>query len=297
MSKKLVVTGASGFLGSHLLQRLKNDSLYSVFALTSRPEALKNQVGGANIQYFEKQAFSTTDVLSQAIVIHCAFPRTFTGEGVADGIKYNQALFEASVDQGAEAIINISSQSVYASNRKEPASEASPLFLDSSYAVGKYAAELLLESICKGKGIGFTSIRLASLIGPGFHQRIVNKLIESAIKDRLMRVNKNERRFGFLDVQDACEGILSLIQLNSRLWDRVYNLGNGEAYTVFEIASRIKAVLGAMGCGEIEIQTTQNDESGNTGVSGQALYKATGFLPKLTLDDSIRQIAEDCLSE
>ena len=48
-SKKIVITGASGFLGSHLVKRVKDDGQYHVFALSSRPEELKEKTGGSRI--------------------------------------------------------------------------------------------------------------------------------------------------------------------------------------------------------------------------------------------------------
>lgn len=42
--KKVVITGASGFLGSHLLERLRGDEQYEVYALSSKPDALRKRL-------------------------------------------------------------------------------------------------------------------------------------------------------------------------------------------------------------------------------------------------------------
>lgn len=62
-----------------------------------------------------------------------------------------------------------------------PADENTVLCLESKYAVGKYATELLVNAIC-GKAVLHTNIGLASLIGAGFDQRIVNKMVNQIIK-------------------------------------------------------------------------------------------------------------------
>ena len=138
------------FLGSHLVERLKDDEKYTVFALSSRPEELKEKIGGTAVEYLHKVAFKDSgEFLEDAIVINCAYPRNSTGTVIADGLKYIQGVFEAAVENRAAAIINISSQSVYSQQRTEAATEDTPLCLESPYAVGKHAIELMLESICK----------------------------------------------------------------------------------------------------------------------------------------------------
>ena len=99
---------------------------------------------------------------------------------IADGLKYIQSVFEKSVEGNAAVIVNISSQSVYSQKRTEAATEETPVCLESPYAVGKYAVELMLESICRGSKTRYTNLRMASLIGPGFDQRIVNRLVRQA---------------------------------------------------------------------------------------------------------------------
>ena len=60
-----------------------------------------------------------------------------------------------------------------------PATEETSLNLETKYAVGKYATELLVNKICRN--IPHTNLRMASLIGEGFEQRITNKLVAKAI--------------------------------------------------------------------------------------------------------------------
>jgi len=290
--KKIVITGASGFLGSHLVERLKGDERYDVYALSSRPNELKEKFGGGNIVYINKDALSM-EVLKDAIVVNCAYPRNSTGTAIADGLKYIQRVFESAVENFATAIINISSQSVYSQQRIEAATEKSSVCLETPYAVGKYAVELMIGSICKGSRTKYTSLRMASLIGPGFNQRIVNRLIRFGMENDCLVVDDSEQLFGFMDVKDAAEAIECLILHEKSPWNEVYNLSNNNAYTLVYIAENIKVVFWEKEQKKIDIQKHNNDKKYNTSVNANSFCNSFGFSAKYGLNDSIRRIFDD----
>ena len=285
--KKIVITGASGFLGSHLVERLKGKRCL-VYALSSKPEQLKEKIGGENIEYIQKDVLDK-QILKDSIVISCAYPRNSTGTEVADGLRYIKRVFESAVQNKAAAIINISSQSVYSQQRLEVATEETPLCLESIYAVGKYAVELMLEGICRESKTNYTSLRMASLIGPRFDQRIVNRFVKKMMNGEVITVVQQPKRMGFLDVEDAVNAIIAVSNTSVSSWQSVYNVGNGIAYTVEEIYEAVAA--------EMKIRTTVSSpilESGNeissTAVSYEQLKIDTGFIPSIDLNESIKRI-------
>ena len=290
--KKLVVTGAGGFLGSHLLARVKEAGEYSVVALSSRPEELRGQLGGANIEYRAKDDIfgsAAAEFLRGAQVVNCAYPRTTSGAAIADGLSYVRRVFEAAAENHAASILNISSQSVYSQQRTDVADEGTPLSLESAYAVGKYAVELMLASICRGTGVRHTSLRLASLIGPGFGQRIVNRFVVKMLNHESITVVRQPKRLGFLDVEDAVSAILSLVACPLEHWRAVYTVGSGIGYTVEEIYAAVADCLGDESAGAPPV-FEEGDEVSNTAVSFERLRADTGFAPAVDLRESILRI-------
>ena len=286
--KKIVITGASGFLGSHLVERMKGDEQYEVYALSSKPDELRDRLGGENVEYIHKDNLRP-EMLEDSIVINCAYPRNSTGAAIADGLKYIQRVFESAVESRAAAIINISSQSVYSQQRTEAATEETPVCLESPYAVGKYAVELMLESICKGGKTRYTSLRMASLIGPGFDQRIVNRFVKKLIAHEPITVVKQPKQMGFLDVEDAVGAIISVTESSMQGWKTVYNVGNGRGYTVEEIYDSVASELkDQIDITQTEFETGEDDSS--SAVSSDCLKKDTGFIPAIDLNESIRRI-------
>ena len=296
MSNKVVVTGASGFLGSHLVNRLKIDGRFTVYALSSKGDELQKNNTEEQVVYRHKDVFLTDDaMLRNAIIVNCAFPRSSTGTGMADGLRYIQQLFDRAVDSGAEAIINISSQSVYSAQRTEAATEETPVCLESTYAVGKYATELMLESACRGSRTKFTNLRRASLIGPGFDQRVVNRFVLKILNSEAVVVARQEKEMGFLDVEDAVSAILALIATPIELWKSFYNSGNGKAYTIEEIFSEVSAVVRKKTGIKAKATYEDRDDHSSSKLSYEGLCYDTGFEPQITLHNSVERIVSSLM--
>ncbi len=293
MSYKIVITGASGFLGRHIVERIKDRQTHKVFALSSHPDELRETIGGRNVEYHHKNAIfrsQANEIIERAIIVNCAYPRNTTGSEIADGLKYIQRVFESAVNNRATAIINISSQSVYSQYRSEIASEETPVCLESPYAVGKYAVELMLESICKGNNTNYTSLRMASLIGPGFDQRVVNRLVKQAFTGEVLHVVSSDQRFGFLDVEDAVSAIISIIEKDPVCWKPVYTIGNGEEYSLIDIANIIMQSFIEMGIPFPGMEIEYEKKTCRTGVGYQLINKDTGFTPEYSLKDTVYRI-------
>ena len=293
--KKIVITGASGFLGSHLVERLKDDERFKVYALSSKPEELRERLCGTNVEYVHKDEMDA-EMMKNSIVINCAYPRNSTGTAIADGLKYIQNVFETAVESGAAAIINISSQSVYSQQRTEAATEETPVCLESPYAVGKYAVELMLESICKGSETRYTSLRMASLIGPGFDQRIVNRFVKQALEMGKLTVKRNQQRFGFFDVEDAISGIAAMLGTDEKTWRPVYNLGDVGSYTLVEIAETVKDAVKSEAAKKVEIIVIDGDETGSSELDARLFENDFHTSAAHNLSESVKAICHSAIN-
>lgn len=123
---------------------------------------------------------------------------------------YTKTVLEKAVQEGVKTVINISSQSVYGSNRIGVAVEETEVNPDNYYAMGKYSTELLTNSICKK--INHSNIRMASLIGKDYEKRIINRLIRMAIEKGTYSISKSNMHFGYLDVEDDVDGIIKVVR-------------------------------------------------------------------------------------
>lgn len=287
---KILVSGAGGFLGTEIISQLLNTNEAEVIALTSQPDKFRSLAEQTNrLDVYEKNdifkgmvSFENIDLL-----INCAFPRN-DDSAFANGMKYISDLLKLSVQNGVKKVINISSQSVYSKSREMAANESSELCLQSKYAVGKYATELLTNCICCN--IPHTNIRLGSLIGAGFDQRLVNKFVEKVLRHEDIRIVGGKQKFGFLDVRDAAAAIILIGSKED--WQETYNLGTEYDYTLFEIAQCVINTLGEMGYEKTIVEVENAEVWENSSLDSSRLRTQFSWKQKYLLPDSIKWIAE-----
>ena len=238
---RLIITGAGGFLGCNVVKGVLEEGFFDeVIAITLGADQMKNRFQeGDRLKIFEADAISIGAVKLQEsdVILNCAYPRAMKGADVTLGLDYVESVFQSAANAHVKGIMNISSQSVYDPQRKDPATEADIPVLTDEYAVGKYCMEMLLRDVCKD--IPYTNIRLASLIGPGFDVRVPNKMVKNAFEKHVISVVKNDQHFGYLDIEDAVCGLTKLLRIEPKQWKKVYNLGGSRTYSLVEIAQCI----------------------------------------------------------
>ena len=285
---KIVITGAGGFLGEHIIRQcLKQDSKIEILAITSKMKSLSQKyydyIEVIDRKQLDKIVWNEIDIL-----LNCAFPRNNDGEQMAYGLSFISDTITRATVGGVGAVINISSQSVYSQTRMLPATEVTSLNLETKYAVGKYATELLVNKICRN--IPHTNLRMASLIGEGFEQRITNKLVAKAILGGDLDIIGGEQRFGFLNVEDAANGIVAVINSRPIEWKEVYNLGTNESHTLSEIAEIVSTIGERYLCRRISINYQGVSEWKNSSMSCDLFFKSFSWKPQYSMNDTINML-------
>ena len=241
MRCKILITGAAGVLGRDLIRRL---GAQNVVGLVRPPNALHDVLPANNV-------YSLSDFYSNkipfddiAVVVHCAFARSQDGASLAQSIDFSRDVFHAAVSNNIPAVINISSQSIYGAYREIPSTEDGPINPMDMYAVSKYACEKLAAEISRGTKTKITNIRLSSLIGPHFPERVVNKMISAAINTGTLKVVGGNQVFSFLDITDASDAIVTMLKTSPKHWRDTYNIATSQHYTILEMANTIADVVG-----------------------------------------------------
>ena len=287
---RIAVTGAGGFLGQHLLPRLVAQVYDAqVLAFSSQDPATLYRHDRVHYRRRESAA-SASEMSGVDILVHGEFPRAEDGEALALGLSYNRDVFGAAVQADVPVIVNVSSQSVYSPARERAAAEDTPVSLESPYATAKYATELLLD-VCSSITTRRSNLRLASLIGPHFNQRVVNKLVKIAMTTGELSVLSGRSLFAFMDVRDAADAVIAAVR--SKVWDHseILNVGAPGAYTLEEMASVVATQVTALGGGHVTVSDSGSEpQRTSSQLDSTAFTDLTGFTPSFQLSDSVRDI-------
>lgn len=290
---KIAITGAGGFLGTEILRQLSSKLDVMVYAFVFEQEKQRPTfVRSENIVPVNNSLVSEFDYSDIDVLLNCAFPRNMDDASFATGLDFIQQVFSKAAEDHVKAVINISSQSVYSQKRMLAADEDAPIVLESKYAVGKYATELLVNSLFKN--VRHTNLRLSSLIGAGFNQRLTNKFAMKVMAGEQITVTGGQQLFGYMDVRDAADGILQIMCNSSgKMWREKYNFETNEAYTLETLARYTYNVGQELGYQAPEIAILAGDSWQNSSVICNQFYTDFDWHPKHDLEDTLKWIYQN----
>lgn len=286
--RKIIVSGASGFLGSNFIDYALAADIETV-AVTSK-SGVYPEIVTVNTEDFLLNGYPCS---SEDVFINCLFPTNADGFRMANGLKKVYEMITMAHECGVGALINISSQSVYASKRLAPAKEEDPLCLETPYAVGKFSSEAFVNQVFSDRP--HTNIRMASLLGVGYDHRIVNRMVDQALKCEQLKVIGGMQRYGFLDVRDAAAGLVKLAMSNPNTWEETYNLGRNESSSLIELVELIADVMKQYGI-QIDYEVIDGLDERNSSIDCNRFMQVFDWRPRIHLRQSLTEILEEKLT-
>ena len=308
----VLVTGAQGFLGSWLAERLVDEGATVVTLLRDvEPEARFNTSGLADHCVQVRGDLTDYDTLTRALnehdvraVFHLAAQ---TIVGIANrspfstfetNIRGTYTLLEACRGMGVvgrspiERVIVASSDKAYGSHKELPYREDFPLQPLYPYDVSKAATDMLTRSYAATYDMPTAVTRLANIYGGGDPNpsRIVPDTI-AALQDGkrpVIRSDGSPER-DYLYVEDAVGAYLTIAEsLDDRAnWGRAWNAGHGRPVSVRELVSRLIAVAGVDVEPDIQGEGTPHGEIDRQFLDSSAIKAELGWEPQWSLDDGL----------
>lgn len=259
---KILVTGAAGFIGSHLAERLLKEG-YTVKGVDSfldyYPRGIKeHNVRGLNgkkgFEFIEgdildldlvKLLDGVDAVFHQAAIagVRSSWGARFD-EYVRSNILGTQLLLEASRDRELKRFVYASSSSVYGDCDELPIKETSPVRPVSPYGVTKLSGEQLAYLYYKGYGVPVVSLRYFTVYGPRQRPDMAfHKFLRSVITGGEIEVyGTGEQTRDFTYIGDAVEA--NLAAFSSGLNGEAYNIGGGSRIKLIECIRLIEEISG-----------------------------------------------------
>lgn len=308
--KKVLVTGADGFIGSHLVEALlerghavKAFVYYNSFNswgwLDTLPKSkLKNVeifAGDVRDPNGVRQAMKGCDIVYHlAALIGIPFSYHSPDSYVDTNVKGTLNILQAGRDLGLSRIVITSTSEVYGTARYVPIDEAHPLQGQSPYSASKIGADKIAESFHLAFGLPVVTARPFNTYGPRQSARaiiptIITQLLAGAKEIKLGSLHPT-RDLNF--VTDTCAGFLALGKCKAAE-GKVVNIGTGFEISVGDLAKLIMKVTGR----QVKIiSTTERRRPVKSEVErlycgNKLLKKLTGWKPRISLEEGIERTA------
>lgn len=283
--KTVLVTGASGFLGHHLVHELLKQDDIKIIAILGRPEDKANALpDNPNLQPYPLDSLYSETFGHIDTVVNCAFARSNDAGLLAAAFDFTERSIKRFEELGVESVINISSQGVYKRlSVGELSKEDSPIEPIDLYSMAKYATEKLF-SISSIPYV--TSVRLASILMP---QRFLYFFVNKAKAGEHFTVTAPNQFAALLDVTDAAKGLAAIAGLSPEKRADVYNLGIGTQYSLLEYAESVKK-LGAQKGFKVDFDVADDGTTDCAGMDCSRIMEDTGWKPEILKDEMISDL-------
>jgi UDP-glucuronate 4-epimerase len=304
----VLVTGAAGFIGSHLTERLLGDGV-EVRAVDRLSDYYDLELKRANLALLESQKGFTftegdlnqTDLDSLLegvdVVFHLAAqPGVRASWGrefeiyLADNLLATQRLLEASRQRDLRRFVFASSSSIYGDAEHFPTSESDRPAPVSPYGVTKLAGEHLCRQYFRGFGVPTVALRYFTIFGPRQRPDMAfNRFIRAGLDGEPITVfgdGKQERDFTY--VSDAVAATVAAGERGAP--GQAYNVAGGNAATVAEVIEILGNLLG----GELAVdhQPAVIGDARKTGADTSSAREDLGFSPAVPLEEGLRRQVE-----
>ena len=260
VGKRVLVTGAAGFIGSHLVERLVRDG-YRVRAFVHY-----NAAGWLhNLERLDRDVRDELEIVAgdiadpfsvnhavadREIVYHLAsliaIPYSYRAPAayVATNIHGALNVLQACREHGVERLVHTSTSETYGTAQYVPIDEKHPLVGQSPYSASKIAADKIAESYQKSYGVPVVTVRPFNTFGPRQSARaVIPTIISQALAYNEIRLGSTDPVRDFTFVTDTAAGFVAAAAADAAIGE-VVNLGTGTGVTVGEVAQTVLQLVG-----------------------------------------------------
>jgi NAD dependent epimerase/dehydratase len=306
---RILVTGAGGFIGSHLAERLVRDG--------SRVRAMihynaRGSWGNLDIlpkdlqQEIEVIAGDVTDPCSVRtavqgceMVFHLAAligipysylaPQSYVATNVTGTLNVLNAAREFAVAK----VVHTSTSEAYGTALYTPIDEKHPLQGQSPYSASKIGADKIAESFHLSFGVPVATIRPFNVFGPRQSARAVIPTVTAQVLSGAKRIRLGSlspiRDFTY--VQDTVSGFLAIAESDKAI-GQVINIGSGTAVTIEEVAKLIIKLIGKDVSIEVDAERVrpQGSEVMELLCNNSKAKELVGWVPQVSLSDGLQEV-------
>lgn len=260
---RVLVTGADGFIGSHLTERLARTgafvtamSLYNSFDshgwLDDMPAALLDNLslvrGDIRDPSFVRNVVSGQDIIFHlAALIAIPYSYIAARSYVETNVIGTLNVLEAARDTAPKRIVVTSTSEVYGTAQTMPIAESHPLHGQSPYSATKIGADMLAEAYARSFGLPVVILRPFNTFGPRQSERaVIPTIIRQALDPacRVLKLGDITTLRDFTFVEDTVSAFQAVAEAPSIEYGRPYNAGTGVAVSIADVIALVSDLTG-----------------------------------------------------
>lgn len=296
----VLVTGATGFLGSHIVRRLVAKG-YEV-AAAYRPPSDRWRLTGlpCKIQWVPLDLGDGTSIrlalraTQPNVVIHCAaYGMNYSEQSYEEGIKINisgtQLLLQRSAEAGVRRFIHSGSCFEYG-NKPLPVSEEEVLEPISMYGVTKVASTLLVNQLSKALDLPSVVVRPFGIYGPADRSdKFVPRVIRACLSREAIELSGGEQIRDYSYVADAVSLYVGLIEAEEFPSGEIVNLAGGHPVPLRRIGEIIARSMDGQNMLKWGALPYRPDEIRNLTAQTDKAKRLLGWYATTSLEDGLEE--------
>jgi NAD dependent epimerase/dehydratase len=305
--KKVLVTGAGGFIGSHLVEGLvrQGATLRAFVHYNSRADmgllqyAPDDVLDAVEVYYGElkdpdsvRKAMTGTEIVFHlGALIGIPYSYVHPMDVVQTNVGGTMNVLLAARDLGISRLVQTSTSEVYGSAVYAPIDEAHPLQGQSPYSASKIASDKLAESFHLSFGLPVSIVRPFNTYGPRQSARaVIPTIIMQALTRDTIKLGSLTPRRDFTFVRDTAAGFMAVAESDQTVGE-VVNLGNGTEVTIGELAEMIVQLVGRNVTVESDDARVRPESSEVTRLlaSNEKAQRLTGWHPTVSFHQGLQE--------
>jgi NAD dependent epimerase/dehydratase len=303
--KQVLVTGAGGFIGSHLVERLADEgaNVRAFVRYTSRNDPgllklipaetrAKIQIIGGDLRdsnAIQKAMEGASIVFHLGALISIPYSYRHPREVAETNLMGTLNVLLAGNGLRVERIIHTSTSEVYGTARRVPIDESHPLQGQSPYSASKIGADKLTESFYCTYGLPVVTVRPFNTFGPRQSARaVIPTIITQALAQQAIRLGNTETTRDFTFVDDTVDGFIKAAETKG-VEGQTFNLGTGTEIKIGDLAALIIRKVGGISKLEVDAQRLrpENSEVLRLLSDNAAARESLGWSPRVSLDEGL----------